>query len=218
MRHADDASRRPRRRPSRCLLLCWPAVRRRRRHGRARQRRMLDVEYGGIVGHDDHARADSGHAPQLHGEVMRQADAAVRGRIARHDAGVQRHPRPGDALHVGHRRVGVDVGAVEAVLLDHGEHAGGRTVSRHPGGYRALGYEAGAAVDPDALLGERHHCQDWAGRRPSPVFFAGCGSIRIRCAPPPAGTPSSDNPQRRCDDGNQPPVGRRTKPLRGRQL
>ena len=106
---------------------------------------------------------DPGHPPKLGRELVRQPDAAVRRRIAGHDAGMQSHAGPGDALHVGHRRIGVDVGAVEPVLLNDGKDAGGRSVPGHAGRHGALRDQPVAAVDPDALLGERDDGEDGAG-------------------------------------------------------
>ena len=109
----------------------------------------------GVIGRHHHAHAHPRHAPQLGGELMGQADAAVRGRIAGQHALVHGHARPGDALHERHRRTAVDVGAVVAVLLDHAEHADRRREARAPARHRALRVEAAAAVGGDALLGDR---------------------------------------------------------------
>src|SRR6516164_8816342 len=84
-----------------------------------------------VVSHDD-AYAEVGNGPQLLGEVMRHANAAVRGRITRQHAFVQRHPRPGDALHVRHRRIAVEIGVVIAVLLDDAEDARWRRTAGTP--------------------------------------------------------------------------------------
>ena len=53
---------------------------------------MLDVEHRSVVGHDDDARPIAGHPPKLDRELVRQPDAAVRRRIAGHDAGMQGYP------------------------------------------------------------------------------------------------------------------------------
>lgn len=50
-------------------------------------------------------------------EFAREADAAVRGGITRQHPGVQCDPGPGQPLHERHRRVAVQVGAVEFALL-----------------------------------------------------------------------------------------------------
>src|SRR5262249_27664598 len=90
-----------------------------------------------VVSHDD-SYAEIGDGPQLLSEVVRHANAAMRGRIARQHAFVQRHPRPGDALHVWHRRIAVEVGVVVAVLLDDTEDARRRRTAGHAGGDRPL--------------------------------------------------------------------------------
>src|SRR6266403_2687749 len=55
-----------------------------------------------VVMRDDHARAGLREMPELNGKAISQTDAAVRRGMSRHDARMQRYPRPGDALHVGH--------------------------------------------------------------------------------------------------------------------
>ena len=77
------------------------------------QARAGDFGKRDVVLRDDHARADLGDAPQPLRELARQADAAVRGRTAGHDALMHRDTRPGDALHVGHRRAAVEIRLVE---------------------------------------------------------------------------------------------------------
>ncbi len=59
----------------------------------------------------------------------RQSHAAVRGRIPRQLAGVERDSRPRQAVHVRHRRVVVGAGPMVAVLLQNGEDPRGRTVA-----------------------------------------------------------------------------------------
>ena len=151
-----------------------------RRHLRHGQRRMGQLMGGHVVGGNHDARAELGHAVQLGGERGRQPDAAVGGRIAGHHAGVQRHARPGDALHEGHRRAAVDVGAVVAALGDHAEHAGRRRKTALARGNGALGDQALGPVDRDALLADRDDGEQRApvaldlllGRRRSAVGVA----------------------------------------------
>ena len=83
---------------------------------------MRDLDRRGFVAGDDDARADLGGLPQKLREFGRQADAAVRGRIAGQGTFVQGCSGPGDPLHVGHLGV-VEIGNVMAVLLQNAEDA-----------------------------------------------------------------------------------------------
>src|SRR4029453_10162647 len=106
-----------------------------------------------VVSHDD-SYAEIGDGPQLLGEVVRHANAAMRGRIARQHAFVQRHPGPGDALHVWHRRIAVEVGPVVAVLLDDAEDARRRRTAGHAGGDRPPRPAAAIAKERDFLAAD----------------------------------------------------------------
>ena len=90
-------------------------------------------------------------------ERMRQAHAAVRGRIARQGAAVQGDAIPGQALHVGHRRIVVEIGLVVLVLLQDGEHAGRGVLARlaRTDGGNADGNAV--AVHIGQLLVQAHH-------------------------------------------------------------
>ena len=116
---------------------------------------MRDLGGPDLILRDDHARADAGHAPQALREFARQPDAAVRRRIAGQPALVHRHARPGDALHVGHRRVAVEVGAVMQVLLDHAEHALRRRMAGHAGRDRRMRERLAVGIDGEPLLLDR---------------------------------------------------------------
>jgi hypothetical protein len=72
----------------------------------------------------DHAHAHARPAPQLGGELVRQADAAVRGGVARQDALVHGHARPVMRCMKGTARR-CRYGAVVSVL-DDAEDAGRR--------------------------------------------------------------------------------------------
>ena len=132
---------------------------------------MRNVAHRCVVGHDDDTRADAGYAPKLDRELLRQPDAAVRSRIAGHDAGMQGYAGPGNALHVGHRRGGIDVGAVKALLLNDREDSRWRGVPGLPGRHGALRHQAGGVVDPYPLPGERDHGKNGAGCDPLGRLF-----------------------------------------------
>ena len=119
------------------------------------QQRMREVDRRDLAGGDDHARAHPGPVPHLHGECHRQADAAVRRRIARQRAGVHRDARPGDALHVRHRRAAIDIGVVHLCLLDDAEHAHRRRMAVHAGRDRGFREQSVGVVDPNLLLLDR---------------------------------------------------------------
>src|SRR5437764_14338541 len=110
---------------------------------------MLEIDRHDLMPRDDKTNAELGDRPQLLRKIVRGSDAPMRGRMARQHPLVQRHARPGDALHEWHRRAAIDVGMVEAVLLDNAEHAPRGRVTRHAGGHRAL-------RDPDAVAVERY--------------------------------------------------------------
>ena len=117
---------------------------------------MREVDRGELVVSHDDAYAEVGDGPQLLGEVMRHANAAVRGRITRQHAFVQRDPRPGDALHVRHRRIAVEIGVVIAVLLDDAEDARRRRMAGHAGGDRPLRHAHAIAKERHFLVADRN--------------------------------------------------------------
>ena len=84
---------------------------------RHEQRRMGKLDRLRVVRRDDHAHAD----PRLVEQPLRKAighpHAAVRGRISGQRPAVQRDARPGDALHVRHPGIVIEVRVVVLVLL-----------------------------------------------------------------------------------------------------
>ncbi len=119
-------------------------------------------------GRDDDARAETRHGEQPLGECVWQADAAVRRRITRQGARVERDTRPGQPLHERHRRAGVDVALVVARFLDDAEDAGRRAVALLAARNRGLRYPLGACVEGHALAIERDDAEqrlDGAGHR-----------------------------------------------------
>src|SRR3954463_10172496 len=75
---------------------------------------------------------------------------------------MQRNAAPGKPLHVRHRRIVIDVGEVILVLLQDGEHAGGRLVALLAGADRGDAGEHTVAVHVGALLVERNDHEQWA--------------------------------------------------------
>ena len=126
-----------------------------RHHLLCHQQGMRDGGGRDCAGRDDDARAHPGPVPHLHGKRRRHADAAMRRRIARQHPGMQRDARPGEALHVRHRRAAVDVGAVHLVLLNDAEHAHRGRMPLHARRYRAFGEQPVAVVDAHLLLLDR---------------------------------------------------------------
>ena len=145
------------------------------------QQRMRESGRRDRTRRDDDARAHPGPVPHLHGKRHRHADAAVRRRIARQYAGVQRNARPGDALHVRHRCAAVDVGAVHLVLLDDAEHAHRGRMTLHARRHRALGEQAVGVVDADLLLLDRDRDDQWPLRL-GVGFLDGCFGLGGRPA------------------------------------
>ena len=92
------------------------------------------MNLGHVAGNDDVAVA-GGHREQVGGKLARQPDTAMGSGMVGHMALMQSNARPGEPLHVGHWRVGVDVGPVMAALFHHGEDALRRIVTRLAGGY-----------------------------------------------------------------------------------
>ena len=117
---------------------------------------MVDVDRIGSGIGDDHHRADLRDGEQQCGEGQRQAHAAMRVRIARQLARMQRHARPGEPVHVRHRRVVVFIRVVVLVLLQDREHARRRRMPRLAGGAGRHGDADAVAINIDALVRDRH--------------------------------------------------------------
>ena len=120
------------------------------------QQGMRELGRGDRAGRDDDAGAHPRPVPHLDRKGHRHADAAMRGGVSGQCAGVQGDARPGDPLHVGHRRAAVDVGAVHLVLLDDAEHAHRGRVTLHARRHRAFREQAVGVVDADFLLVDRN--------------------------------------------------------------
>ena len=85
--------------------------------------------------------------------------------ITRQSTRVQCDAAPGQALHVGHGRVVVDVGEVILVLLQDGEHAGRRLVPLLAGAHRAHAGEHAIAVHVGELFVDAHDQQQRTAAR-----------------------------------------------------
>src|SRR6516165_4617478 len=109
--------------------------------------RVLERHRFEFIAGDDYPHPELGEHPQPGRETLRQADAAVRSRVTDVDAYVHGDARPGDALHVGHRRAAIDIGMVVAILLDDAEHAHRGGMTGHSGRYRRLGDLRAVAIE-----------------------------------------------------------------------
>src|SRR5262245_31531746 len=104
---------------------------------------------------DNNADAELGDAPHLACECPGQPDATMRGGPIGNDALVHSHARPGDALHVEHRGVVVDVGTVPAILFDDAEYAGRRRMARHASRHTRVRDRMAVRVERELLLVDR---------------------------------------------------------------
>src|SRR6516225_6626748 len=112
---------------------------------------MLEFNRYYFIPGDNETHAQVCDGPQLPCKITRGSDATVRCRVAGQDALMKGHTRPGDALHVRHRRAAVEVGMVIAVLLNHAEHTHRRRMTGHAGRNRALRDAHSVAVERDFL-------------------------------------------------------------------
>src|SRR4051794_30197871 len=86
-------------------------------------------------------------------------------RIAWEEAAVERDARPGDALHMGHVGIVIQVRVVLGFLLDDAEDAGGRLASLLTARYRRPQDPAVSVIDGDLLIAQRNDGHDrLAGR------------------------------------------------------
>src|SRR5262249_58436206 len=93
-------------------------------------------------------------------ELVGQTDAAMRRRMSRQWAAVQRDPRPGDPLHVGHVRVVIEIRVVLRLLLNNAENAGGRLTSSLAARYRRPQDPTARVIDRDPLIAQRNNGHD----------------------------------------------------------
>ena len=147
---------------------------------------MLDRLGMHIARRDNHAHADAADTPQSRRKVARQANAAVRCRIARHDALMHGDAGPRHPLHEGHRGTAVDVGFVIAVALQDAEHACWRAMPGRPRRHLGFCHHAGRAVHLNALALHRDD-GDQRLRRPHDdghlrhLYVLGGLTVRLGC-------------------------------------
>ena len=108
----------------------------------------------------DHPQAHPGHVEQARGEVEGHPDAAVGRRIPRQLAAVECDARPGDALHVRHEGIVIDVRVVVRLFLDDTEDTGGCLASLLAARHRRPENPAIGVIDGDPLAPERNDGQD----------------------------------------------------------
>src|SRR2546421_2866869 len=109
-----------------------------------------------VVRRDDHAHADPYLVEQLLGKAIGHAHAAVRGCISGQRPAVQRDARPGDAQHVRHPGIVIEVRMVVLVLLQDTEDPGWRLASLSSARYWRAQNPAVRVVDGHVLALDRH--------------------------------------------------------------
>jgi hypothetical protein len=119
-----------------------------------------DLDRRDIAGRHDHPHADPGRIEQASGESVGHADAAVGGRISWQPPAVQRDTRPGEALHVGHPGIVIQVRVVVRVFLENAEDAGGRLAPLLTARHRRPHDPTIGVVYGDPLAAQRNDRQD----------------------------------------------------------
>ena len=138
-----------------------------------------------IAWRHDHPHSQPGRTEQVCGEVEGQPDAAMGRRISWQEAAVERDARPGDALHVGHVCIVIEVRVVLRFLLDDAEDAGGRLASLLAARNRRPQDPPVGVIDGDPLVAQRNDGHDRlaGGARPNGLdrVFApsACGAGRF---------------------------------------
>src|SRR3954463_13150632 len=72
-----------------------------------------------------------------------------------HDTGMQRYSRPGEALHIGHRGIAVEIGAVPSVFADDAEDAERGRMTTHAGRNRRACDQRTVVINCDPLVCDR---------------------------------------------------------------
>ena len=68
---------------------------------------------------------------------------------------MQRYPRPGDALHVGHGSSAINIRAVPSLFADHAEYAKRRRMTRNSRGHRRACHQRPIVIKRDPLVCDR---------------------------------------------------------------
>ena len=138
-------------------------TRRSRRDGlrvRHQQRRVGNLDRGGVVRRDDDPHPEPRLVEHFFRKAVRHADTAMRGGVAGQRSAMQRNAVPGDALHVRHLGIVIEGGAVLLFLLDDGKDAGRRLPARGSGRDRRADDPAVGVVEHDVLGLDRHDRHD----------------------------------------------------------
>ncbi len=117
-----------------------------------------------VTRRDDHARADADFVEQLLRKAKGHPHAAVRGRISGQRPAVQRDAVPGDAQHVRHPGIVIEVRAMVLLLLHDAEDAGWRLASRSSARHRRAQDPAVGVVDGHLLALDRYDRHDRLAR------------------------------------------------------
>ena len=108
----------------------------------------------------DNPQAQPGRVEQACCEVEGHPNAAVGRRISWQGAAVERDARPGNALHVGHVGIVIQVRVVLFFFLDDAEDPGGRLASLLAARHRRPENPAVGVIDGDPLVVERNDRHD----------------------------------------------------------
>ena len=113
----------------------------------------------------DHRHAGGGDGEQFLRKLQRQMDAAMAFGVAGQPAGVQRDTVPGQPFLKFHRRVVVEARMMVGILLQDGEHAGGRFMAGLAGRNRRHANANAVAVNGSRLARQIDHDDNRPGRR-----------------------------------------------------
>ncbi len=123
---------------------------------RLEQKRMGELNRRHIAWRHDHPHAHRGRAEQLFGKVEWQPDTAMGRRTSRQHAAMERDARPGDALHVRHEGVVIQVRVMLLDFLDDAEDPCGCLASLRAARHRRPQDPPLGVVDGDPLAAKRN--------------------------------------------------------------
>ncbi len=121
---------------------------------------MGDLDGRHIGWRHDHPHAHPGRVEQAFGEIEGHPDAAMGRRIPWQDAAVERDARPGDALHVRHEGIVIQVRVMLLYFLDDAEYPGWRLASLLAARHRRPQDPPLGVVHGDPLVAERNDGHD----------------------------------------------------------